>query len=330
MSTDQPAAGQPAAASARGAVDLAAFAGGAAAQGTGAGQDPRAAQAPPAPGAAGAPPSGGGGAWARTVGEAEFPELVQLSSTVPVVVSLGRGADPASRDLAVALSSAVDAYGGRLVLGVVDADRSPTIPQAFRLPPEQLPAVVALIKGQPVPMFQGSMPADQLRSLFDELLQLGLQHGVAGTVPAMGAPAAEAPLPPLHQEALEAIDAGDLDRAASAYRQALAEKPNDADAQTGLSQVELLRRTEGADPAAARQAAADNPDGLEEQMAVADLDIVGGHVEDAFARLVALVGRTAGDDREKVRARLVDLFGVVGNQDPRVAKARQALARVLF
>ena len=157
-----------------------------------------------------------------------------------------------------------------------------------------------------------------------------MQHGVAGTVPPFGGAPEEAPVPPLHQEAMGAIDAGDFDGAAAAYRKALAEKPNDHDAATGLAHVELLRRTTGADLEAVRRSAAENPDSVDDQLAVADLDLTGGHVEDAFARLVALLGRTVGDDRETVRARLVELYSVVGNQDPRVAASRQALARVLF
>src|SRR6185312_1125222 len=111
------------------------------------------------------------------------------------------------------------------------------------------------------------------------------------------------------------------DGAIAAYRKALAEKPNDDEAQTGLQHVELLQRTADADLQAVRDAAAEHPDGIDEQLAVADLDVLGGHVEDAFARLVSLVGRTAGEDRERVRARLVSLYAVVGTQDERVAKS---------
>lgn len=313
------------AASSRGAFDLSSFAGGPAA----APADGTAASGAPGTVGAGSPaPGAPRDTWVRSVTQQEFPELIQLSNRVPVVVSLGSGGVPASAQLDASIGRAVDGYAGRLVLATVDTDREQAIAQAFRI--QQVPAVVALLNGQPVPMFQGAMAEDQLRSLLDELLQLGMQHGVAGTVPPFGDAPEEAPVPPLHQEAMDAIDAGDFDGAAAAYRKALAEKPNDHDAATGLAHVELLRRTAGADPQAVRRAAAENPDSVDDQLAVADLDLTGGHVEDAFARLVALIGRTGGDDREAVRARLVELYSVVGNQDPRVAASRQALARVLF
>ena len=305
---------EPAAASSRGAFDLSSLAG-------------------PVPDAAGGPgdPAGpvpSAGAWVRSVTQEDFPELVTLSQRVPVVVSLGNGRSPASAQLDASIGRVVDTYAGRLVLATVDTDREQAIAQAFRI--QQIPAVVALLNGQPVPLFQGAVAEDQLRSLLDELLQLGVQHGVTGTVPPLSVPAEEAPVPPLHQEAMAAIDAGDYDGAAAAYRKALAEKPNDADAATGLAHVQLLQRTAGADVQSIRTEAAENPDSLPAQLAVADLDVTGGHVEDAFARLVSLVGRTAGEERETVRARLVELYTVVGAQDPRVAKSRQALARVLF
>lgn len=309
MSNTEPAA----AASSRGAVDLSAFG--------------APTPAPAAPAGTGGP-TGGGQTWATAVNQQDFTQLVQLSNTAPVVVSLGTGSSPASAQLDATLRDLVDGYAGRLVLALVDTDKEPAIAQAFRV--QQVPSVVALLNGQPVPLFQGGAEPEQIASLLQELLQLGVQHGVTGTVPAFGGEPAEQPVPPLHQEAIDAIDAGDYDAAAAAYRKALAEKPNDEDARTGLEHVELLRRTSGTDLQVARQAAAEHPDGIDEQLAVADLDVLGGHVEDAFARLVALVGRTAAEERERVRARLVALYSVVGTQDERVAKSRQALARVLF
>ncbi|NLT53973.1 MAG: tetratricopeptide repeat protein, partial [Actinomycetales bacterium] len=140
----------------------------------------------------------------------------------------------------------------------------------------------------------------------------------------------EEPLPPLLQKAYDAIDAGDLDGAVGAYEQALRENPADEEARLGLAQVQLLRRTRDADPTAARAAAAAAPSDVDAQLLVADLDVLGGHVEDAFSRLVDMVRVTSGEDRNRVRVHLVELFDVVGADDPRVAKARVALANALF
>lgn len=270
----------------------------------------------------------GGGTWTTRVDTAAFQQFVGLSQQVPVVVSLGVARVPASVELDNTLSTLIDRRAGSLVLGLVDAEAEPQIAQAFQA--QQIPMVVALVKGQPVPLFQGGAPAEQIDQLLDQLLELGRQQGLVGTVPAFAGAAEEPALPPLHQQALDAIDTGDYAAAEAAYLQALAEKPNDHDAQVGIYQVRLLSRTQDKNLNDVRDAAAQNPDDLTAQLDVADLDVVGGHVEDAFARLVKLISRLADEDRERVRRRLIELYAVVGNSDPRVAASRQKLARVLF
>jgi putative thioredoxin len=140
----------------------------------------------------------------------------------------------------------------------------------------------------------------------------------------------EPPLPPLHQEAFDAIERDDLPAAVAAYEKALAQNPADEMAIVGLAQVRLLQRTAGVDPDAARAAAASAPADSDAQIMAADLDLLGGHVEDAFARLVDTVRITAGDDREKARKHLVELFAVVGQSDERVTASRRALTSALF
>jgi putative thioredoxin len=168
----------------------------------------------------------------------------------------------------------------------------------------------------------------------DELLRVAAENGVNGRVQA-GAQPDEEPIEepaedPRYDEAYEAIERGDLDAAAAAYRSLLDDTPADPDAQAGLGQVELLRRTNGLDQAAVHAKAAANPDDVDAQTAAADLDLLVGKVEDAFGRLIELVRRTSGDDRDRAREHLVELFALVGNDDERVAKARTALANALF
>ena len=271
------------------------------------------------------------------VTEANFQELVELSGTVPVVIALWAAYSPGSGQLVEALERIVDSYDGRLVLGAADIDAFPQLAQAFQV--QAVPTAVAVVKGQPVPLFQGGAEEQQIRSLLDELLKVAAANGVTGRIGAggpgspEGAEVAAPPLPPLHQAAFDAIEAGDYAAAAAAYRQALNEMPADADAKAGLAQVELMGRLQplsAADTDALRQKAADEPDNLDAQLAVADLDVAGGHVEDGLGRMVAFIGRNFGPERETARVRLLELFDVVGTSDPRVAKARQNLARVLF
>ncbi|MGB5952545.1 MAG: tetratricopeptide repeat protein, partial [Ornithinimicrobium sp.] len=139
-----------------------------------------------------------------------------------------------------------------------------------------------------------------------------------------------APLPPLHQEAVDAIERGDLAAAGAAYEKAMKQSPADEEARLGLSQVRLMERTQAMDPAVVRQQAADAPTDVAAQIAAADLDLVGGHVEDAFARLIDLVRVTSADERKTAREHLISLFDVIGAQDPRVSAARRALTNALF
>ncbi|WP_313812166.1 tetratricopeptide repeat protein [Glutamicibacter sp.] len=267
--------------------------------------------------------------WTMQLDEGSFQQFVALSQRVPAIVSLGSPRVQVSVDLDAALRQLVDARAGSLVLGLVDAEAYPQIAQAFQA--QQIPLVVALVNGQPVPLFQGPAAAEQIEQVFGQLQQLAVQQGLAGTVPPFSGEAQEQPaLPPLHQKAVDAIDEGDFAAAEAAYLEALNEKPNDHEAQVGLYQVRLLSRTQNLDLNQARAAAAADPQNLAAQLDVADLDVVGGHVEDAFSRLVSLISRLADDDRERVRRRLIELYAVIGNNDPRVAASRQKLARVLF
>lgn len=296
--------------------------------GAGAGQ-------PPVPGTAPGGPDGSAAAPLRVdVTEANFQELVDLSAQVPVVIALWAGYSPGSAQLVDVLERIVESYGGQLVLGAADIEAFPQLAQAFQV--QAVPTAVAVVKGQPVPLFQGGADEQQVRSLFDELLKVAAANGVTGRIGAGGPGAAEPeapPLPPLHQKAFDAIEAGDYAGAAAAYRQALTEMPADAEAKAGLAQVELMGRLQAlsaAETEALRGRAADDPDNLEAQLAVSDLDIAGGHVEDGLGRIVAFIGRNFGPERETARVRLLELFDVVGTSDDRVAKARQNLARVLF
>ncbi len=292
-------------------------------------------QAPP-PGQEGGAPAAGG--YVVDVTEETFPQLVQDSAQYPVVVLLWIPTDQANAQLATDLGALADEYAGRFLLARVDAQASPQIAAAFQV--EGVPTVVAVLQGQPVPLFQGAAPAEQVRGVLDQVLQAAEANGVSGRAPAQGgeetpaqeaaAPAPEPELPPLHQEAYDAIERDDLESAAAAYTTAIKQDPKDALAVAGLAQVKLLQRTRDADLATARAAAADAPADVDAQLAVADLDLLGGKVDDALGRLLDLLPSADVDGKEKLRVRLLDYFEVVGPTDPRVGKARQRLAISLY
>lgn len=287
----------------------------------------------PPPGAPGGPPAAGG--FVVDVDEASFGQLVQDSTSYPVVVLLWAPWSQVSVGLAADLGTLADEFAGRFLLARIDGEANPQIAQAFGVQsPQSLPVAVAVVAGQPLPLFQGAYPLEQVRGVIDQVIAAAAANGVTGTVPGAGAVATEEPeeppLPPLHQAAYDAIERDDLPAAQEAYTQALRENPRDAMARAGLAQVGLLTRTRDADLNAARRAAADDPGDVAAQLLVADLDVLGGKIDDAFGRLVDLVRVTAGPERERVRLHLVDLFEVVGADDPRVGAARRALANALY
>ena len=265
------------------------------------------------------------------VTDATFGEYLELSRRVPVVVDLWAEWCGPCKQLSPVLEKVVRELAGKVVLAKVDVDANPQLMQAFNA--QSIPMVIALVAGQPVPMFTGAVPEEQVRQVFGKLLELAAQHGVTGAIETQDGDAAEASepaLPPLHAEAYAAIEVGDYAGAVTAYEKALAENPRDEDARAGLGQVRLLLRVQGADLQAARAAAAAAPLDADAQFLVADLDISGGHVDDAFGRLLDLFAALPADERTPVRERLIELFGVVGDADPRVAAARTRLASLLF
>ncbi|MFF4949152.1 tetratricopeptide repeat protein [Streptomyces chattanoogensis] len=280
----------------------------------------------------------GGARLVFDVDEAGFQQdVLQRSTEVPVVIDFWAEWCEPCKQLGPLLERLATEYAGKFVLAKIDVDANQMLFQQFGV--QGIPAVFAVVAGQPIPLFQGAAPEAQIRQVLDQLVQAAEQQfGIVGApvdAQAAGEPAAEKPVPAgpydaLLEAASQALDSGDLGGAVQAYKNVLADDPANPEAKLGLAQAELLRRVEDLDPQAVRKEAADNPADAAAQIRAADLDLVGGHVEDAFGRLVDTVKRTAGDDREAARVRLLELFEVVGTEDPRVTAARTALARVLF
>jgi putative thioredoxin len=294
----------------RGAVDLGALARTAAAA-------QRGPSAPGAPGgAAGAAGASGAPGIVIDVTEATFQQdVVEQSLTKPVIIDFwAEWCEPCKQLSPVLERLAVEA-GGAWVLAKVDVDANQRLAQMFRV--QSIPLVYAVVGGQPVDAFNGVIPEAQLRQWIDAVLKAG---GVE----------VETPEDPRLVEADDAMADGDLDAAEQAYKKILSDSPADSVAESGLAQVGLLRRTQAADPAQALAAAAADPADVDAQLLAADVEVLSGEAEAAYQRLVDLVRRSAGDDRERARQHLISLFTVAGPDDPAVAKARRALASALF
>ena len=290
-----------------------------------------------APTDAGAPPIGTGTPIGTVPSlvipatDATFTAVLDLSSRVPVIVEFyAPGLEPV-------LGSLVESFGGRLVLATVDGTVNPQLAQAFQV--TEVPAVAAVVAGRPVQLFVGMPPIDEVRSVLEQLLNLAAEEGVTGTLnvdpaaaagSAEGAEPEEQPLPPLHQEAFDAIGAGDYALAITKYQSAITQNPRDQLAVAGLAQVSLLQRLTGADAAEIRAAAAAAPASVAAQLAVADLDVSGGHLDDAFSRLLELFPTLDAESKNLVRTRLLEYFEVAGVEEPRVIAARRQLTGLLF
>ncbi|MET8076960.1 tetratricopeptide repeat protein [Streptomyces sp. NPDC005303] len=273
------------------------------------------------------------------VDEAGFErDVLQRSTEVPVVIDFWAEWCEPCKQLSPVLEQLVVEYNGRLLLAKIDVDANQMLMQQFGI--QGIPAVFAVVAGQALPLFQGAAGKEQIQQTLDQLVQVAEQRfGLTGLTVDPEAQPGAAPQPAavpagpydaLLEAAVRALDAGDFGGAVQAYKNVLSDDPGNSEAKLGLAQAELLQRVQSLDPQQARKEAAEKPGDAQAQIAAADLDLVGGHVEDAFGRLIDTVQRTAGDERDTVRIRLLELFEVVGADDPRVSAARRALSRALF
>ncbi len=263
--------------------------------------------------------------------DANFGQILELSKTVVVVVEL-YAAEPSPTLERVILS-----YGGKFILARVDARLNPQLTQAFQA--VAAPTVAAVIGGKPVPLYEGELAEAEAKSVFDQVLTIAVQSGVTGSATtALSSEGAESdqvepveePLPPHHQAAFDAIDSGDYTTAIAEYLAAIAENPRDQLALAGLAQVSLLDRLSGATAEELRTVAASQPGDVDAQMAVTDLDVAGGHLDDAFSRLLDLFVTLDQPGKNSVRERLLSYFEIAGSEDPRVATARKRLTTLLY
>ncbi len=247
-------------------------------------------------------------------------EFLPLSHKKPVIVIAWSTRSPESMEMVKLLGSLESAYQGSWTLGRLDVDAEPNVAQAFQT--KSIPYAIALIGEKLVPLFEQNYPEAQIRLVLDKVLTLASEQGVGAAPVEVSEPEED--------EAMIALEASDFVAAEAAYKKLLARKPSDNFAKLGLAQTQLLIRSEGLELETVIEQAVQNPGDISIQLMAADMEMVNGRVEAAFARLVHVVKETSGEDRNKVREHLVGFFALVDPSDSRLAAARSALANALF
>lgn len=289
-------------------------------------------------------PSAGG--YVIDVNEQTFQAMVQTSVSFPIILLVWQKSDETSYDLAQKLADSITALDGRMQLARIDADESPSIAQALRA--QQLPAVYGLVGGRPMPICQGLPSADELQQICNDILpqlvKVAEKSGVAGMAPyvdsgdsagdsGVGNNSADSvdssDVPPEHKIAHEAAMNGDYALAASEYEKVLQANPNDSLASRERAKALLLGRNTNTNVEAVRKAAGDNPGDASAQLAVADVDMIDGHIEDAFSRLLDFLAGHR-DSADVIKERMLEYFAMLPAGDERLNRARRRLAILLY
>ncbi|MFU0614475.1 co-chaperone YbbN [Gardnerella vaginalis] len=283
------------------------------------------------------------------VNEQTFQAMVQTSVSFPIILLVWQKSDETSYDLAQKLADSITALDGRMQLARIDADESQSIAQALRA--QQLPAVYGLVGGRPMPICQGLPSADELQQICNDILpqlvKVAEKTGVAGMAPyvdsgdstgdsGVGNNSADSAdsvdssdVPPEHKIAYEAAMNGDYALAASEYEKVLQANPNDSLASRERAKALLLGRNTNTNVEAVRKAAGDNPGDASAQLAVADVDMIDGHIEDAFSRLLDFLAGHR-DSADVIKERMLEYFAMLPAGDERLNRARRRLAILLY
>lgn len=282
------------------------------------------------------------GGYVIDVNDQTFQAMVQTSVSFPIILLVWQKSDETSYDLAQKLADSVSALDGRMQLARIDADESPSIAQALRA--QQLPAVYGLVGGRPMPICQGLPSEDELNqicsAILPQLVKVAEKSGVAVTAPYVDSADSgvddnsadsgdSSSIPPEHKIAHDAAMNGDYALAAREYEKVLQANPNDELASRERAKALLLSRNTNTNVEAVRKAAGDNPGDASAQLAVADVDMIDGHIDDAFGRLLDFLA-SHKDCAEVIKDRMLEYFAMLPAGDERLNRARRRLAILLY
>jgi putative thioredoxin len=259
--------------------------------------------------------------------ETNLRNFVEVSNHLPVIIEFYAGWSEQSKALTPKLAKLTNLLGGRILLLQFDLDSNVNVAKAFKV--GSAPTVLALLRGQPVPLFEGDQPEENVQIVFDRVLEIAAENGMSGLI-SVEEPSGEQlppPLPARHQAAYDAIDQGDYPEAVRQYEEALKENPADSLAASGLAQANLLIRTHGIDFEKVLGSASNT---TEEVLLKADACLAVGHPGQAFSTILTRFASVFGDEREVLRKHLLELFLICPPEQPELADARRQLAALLY
>ena len=273
-------------------------------------------------------PSASGGIYVTEISEADFDSTIRKSVQYPVVIEFYSAKAPESTAMGETLADLANGAGGSWLLARMNIDTSPQIVQALQI--RAVPMVVGVLGGQLVPLWQGSMPKDDASKVIAELLKMAAGNGILGKAEPQVSSSAEAQEDPRYTAAYDAMGKGDYAGAQAEFEKILATTPADPLAKIGKAQSGLLARVDTLDPAQV-MALADAPNAsVDAILDAADFDIATGDLAKGFSRLTTAIAASSGEDREKLRVRILELFETQDPSNPAVLKARRDLTTALF
>lgn len=247
-------------------------------------------------------------------------QLMPLSKTKPVIIICWSERSPESKETLQILGNLNRADNESWQLATVEIEKEPQVAQALQT--RVVPYAVAIVNEQVMPLFENKYPESQLRMVIDKVLAIASEQGL-GDAPVEHSE-------PEEDEAMAALQSGDLDKAIAAYEKLVARKPNDAMAKSGLAQIQLLKRVAKLDANAIISKAALEPLNVELQINCADIEVSNGAIDNAFARLLNCVRSLSAYEQKRAKDHLISLFALIDPADPRLVQARKDLASALF
>ena len=249
--------------------------------------------------------------------------ISQLSMQVPVILDLWATWCQPCKQLSPILEKLAVEANGSWVLAKVDVDANPGIAQAFQA--QSIPSIYLVLAGKVQPLFQGVQPESAIRQLLEQIMQVAKDQNLPG-LEIESDLQATAPVE-IEDPAADLLMSGDLAGAAKIYTERIKNNPADGDAKAALALIALQLRAAGKDLSNLQLPEVTD---LAARMDYADAQILAGNHDAAYELLIATIKATAGDEREQVKQRLLELFEIAEPADPIVLSARRALANALY